>query len=141
MSQSTETRGEHALANLRTLLEVNTQMTRLDPSGRLDAEPNDEVQRVISDIIGSAEDHRHSLAGLIHEWESHMRRTRARAAPQTESRLSPRELLESWVAIKESAADLYRKSAPHAPTALIARRLRELAREEEIQAERLRGLL
>lgn len=141
MSQSTAARAETALANLRTLLEVNAQMSRVSPDRRMDSAANEEVQQVLQDVLASAETHHDALVRVIDQWESHLRRGRVPLAATVESRLSPRELVESWVAIKESAADLYRRSASVAPTTALRRELESLAREEEIMAERLRVLL
>lgn len=141
MSRIATAHSENALANLRTLLEVNAQMAREDPDERLDGSPNDEVRDVIADVLESAADHRDVLASLIRDWESHMTRPRPRLKASVDARLSARELIESWIAIKDASRELCEKAAEHAPTARIRRRLHQLAEEEEEHAARLRDLL
>ncbi len=132
---------ESVLANLRTLLDVNAQMARERPADRLECGSSDEVHDVIEDVFERACGHRDALERLIADWESHVRRSRPVLQPSVEARLSPRELIESWLAIKEVSAELYRRAAELAPTPRIRRGLDDLAREEDALGRRLRALL
>ena len=141
MTRSTAAQSDSALQNLRTLLEVNAQMSRESQEDRLLSTPNDEVREVLEDILDAAGEQRDSLASIIREWEATARRARPRIRPDVEARLEPREFIESWLALKESSAEMYRKAAQSAPTARIRRRLEELADQEAALADRLRDLL
>lgn len=141
MSRSTVARPEAALGNLRTLLEVNAQMARERLADRVAGHPSDAVQDALALATRSASHHRDELADVIREWESHAHGGRAEATPSAEARLTPRELLESWLAIKESAAEMLNRAAGLAPSARLRRRLLDLAHEESVHAARLRDLI
>lgn len=136
------TENNAALANLRALLEVNGQIAREHGRMRLEGQPSDEVASTLDSVTRSAAMHRDELARLIGEWE----RARSRREGRGESRVrepvvTPREVVESWLDIKESAAELYRRAATDAPTHDLRVRLLALAQEEDVHCERLRRLL
>lgn len=141
MTRSTAAHTDHALSSLRTLLEVNAQIARERHDLRVDAALNEEVADTLAAVSRTAAVHRDELANVIREWEA-LARGQAPPAPSTaESVISPRDLIESWLAIKESSSAMYRKAAENAPSARLRRRLLDLAHEEEVHGERLRRLL
>ncbi|HVL47036.1 MAG TPA: hypothetical protein VM889_00595 [Candidatus Thermoplasmatota archaeon] len=132
--------GEEALARLRALLDVNTELGRFDPAGALaDDGGGRAVGEVLEDVARGSDDIGFRLAAIVAEWESES--GPSRAVPIRVRTLSPRELVESWLAIKESSAAVFRDAAALAPSPGLATALEALALEEEENAARLRDLL
>lgn len=132
---------DEALGRLRAILQVNGELAQFDPfaSAHTPGGPSGELHVVLGDIVTGAGRHRERLSDILRRWEA-----RPSAHPRVSIRtntLSFRDLVESWVAIKESSAEMYRDAAAVAPDPLMSEELLALASEEDGYARRLRELL
>ncbi|HWG91608.1 MAG TPA: hypothetical protein VNZ52_12235 [Candidatus Thermoplasmatota archaeon] len=131
---------ERVLEQLRTiqLLEEN-----LGPKGLLklrgisqDAEGLD----VIDHLMARSQATLNELREVIDDWSSVTSNMPVQKAPK-EQRLDREEVLQSYIELKEDAAQILSRAASEAPNRDIQLRLETLARRELENAEKLRTLL
>lgn len=134
-----EVADERALEQLRTvqLLEETIGPRTIRQLG---AVLSDRSSETLVRIEEDARRHRAVLEEVIREW-AHLARPRREEAPAAEHHLSEQEILESFIELKQSQADVLRRAASAAPNDDLRERLEEVAAREEDTVERLRKLL
>ena len=128
-----------SLKSLRSLLEVHESVLNSRYLSLIQSLHNEDAKEVLLETSLNAADQFTRLEDIVRQW-------RAVAPPQpgeppARRRLTLREVVESWVEIKEGSVEIYQRAAACAPTAALREALLELAREDERQVERLRALL
>lgn len=102
----------------------------------LNMAPSDSAERVLASILAEGLQHMMELEEILEAWEA-----RVNGRPlQVDSTLPFEEVVESLVAVKKDAAEMYRDAARDCPDPHIAERLKQLANQEDEQADVL-GLL
>ena len=98
-------------------------------------------RRVLETVARQGVDDLRDLDEVLHEWARVVGEDGPPEAPVGHEALPTEEVLRSVVELKESEAQMFRRSAETAPTDRIRTRLLNLAARQEAAAEKLKSLL
>ena len=130
----------------RTLNELRTIQyleETVGPSGlrRLaDALPDEESRAIVQSLRRRAASASLELESIIEDWNAAVSDQPRRPKPLAPDGLDLAELVESFVEVKRSSAELLRRAARDAPDPRLRERLMSLADEEDGAAENLQKL-
>jgi len=130
----------------RTLNELRTIQyleETVGPAGlrRLaDALPDEESRAVVQGLRRRAASASLELESIIEEWNQAVSDQPRRPKPLQPGGLDFPELIESFVEVKRSSAELIRRAARDAPNEALRKRLHTLAEDEEHAAAKLASL-
>lgn len=105
------------------------------------AMPGEEGRRLLDDLARLSVDQMHALDDVMQAWRRARPQAQAPAVAPPRRGLSPRELIEGFVELKQSEAEVLREVAREAPAPEIREKLERLAIEQEEAAERLQRFL
>lgn len=131
----------------RTLNELRTIQyleETVGPAGlrRLaDAMHDDEQREIVQALRRRAASASFELESIMEEWNRLLTGVPRKAKPMPTGGLETNEIVESFIEVKRSSAELLRRAAKTAPTDRLRERLTSLAGEEEHAAEQLERLL
>lgn len=128
-----------SLKALRALLEVQEGFLNTHYLSTIQRLGNEEAREVLLETALNAAHQSSRLDDVVRQWRSVA--PPAPEGPAARVRPSLREMVESWIEIKQGSSDIYRAAAEVAPAASLRESLLELAREDEAAVERLRALL
>ena len=137
---------ELSSSSLKTLNELRTIQyleETVGPAGlrRLaDALPDETARAAVQALRRRAASASMELESIIEDWNAAVRDEPRRPKPLAPGGLDLAELLESFVEVKQSSADLLRRAAKAAPTGALRARIETLAEDEERAARDLRDL-
>lgn len=130
----------------RTLNELRTIQyleETVGPAGlrRLaDALEDEEARASIQALRRRAASASLELESIIEDWNAILTNKPRRAKPLAPGGLDASEIIESFVEVKRSSAELLRRAARDAPTPRLKERLEALAAEEEQAADKLQAI-
>jgi len=131
---------DETLRALKALLEVQESVLHSEYFRRVQSLQNDEAREVLLDIALNSADQANRLADVVALWR--LSKNRPQAGPAgTEPDSTVRDILESWVEIKEGSVAIYQAAAAEAPSPELKEALRRLAAEDESYVRALRQLL
>lgn len=130
-----------ALNELRTIQYLEETVGPAGLRRLADALPDDAQREVVQNIRRRAASASFELENILEEWNHHLSGKPRRPTPHPVGGLDTAEILESFIEVKRSSAELLRRSAKEAPTERLRERLLDLAAEEENAAAKLEGLL
>lgn len=129
-----------ALQELRTIQYLEETVGPTGLRRLADALPDSDAREVVLQLRRRAASASLELEGIIEEWNAAVSDRPRRPKQLAPGGLDLAELLESFVEVKRSSAELLRRAAHEAPTAGIRERLLALAQEEDAVAEKLQSL-
>ncbi len=138
---------ELSSATNRTLHELRTIQyleETVGPTGlrRLaDSLADEEHRSLIQTMRRRAASASMELESIIEDWSAVMQDAPRRPKPLAPGGLDAREMLESFIEVKRSSAELLRRAARDAPTPRLRERLLMLADEEQKSADGLASLM
>lgn len=130
----------------RTLNELRTIQyleETVGPAGlrRLaDALPDEDQRSTVQGLRRRAASASLELESIIEDWNAILSNKPRRPKPLAPGGLDTAELVESFVEVKRSSAELLRRAARDAPTPRLRERLLQLADEEDQAAMKLEGI-
>ncbi|HEX2021539.1 MAG TPA: hypothetical protein VHH36_02430 [Candidatus Thermoplasmatota archaeon] len=102
-----------------------------------DALPDDEQRSTVQGLRRRAASASMELESIIEDWNAIVANKPRRTKPLAPGGLDAAEMVESFVEVKRSSAELLRRAARDAPTPRLKERLLSLADEEESAADKL----
>ncbi|HWH07775.1 MAG TPA: hypothetical protein VNX21_01160 [Candidatus Thermoplasmatota archaeon] len=129
-----------ALSELRTIQYLEETVGPTGLRRLADALPDSEAREVVLQLRRRAASASLELEGIIEDWNAAVTERPRRPKQLAPDGLDVAELLESFVEVKRSSAELLRRAAREAPTPSIRERLMSLAAEEDQAAQKLLGL-
>jgi hypothetical protein len=127
----------------RTLNELKTIQyleETVGPAGlrRLaDALPDDDSRRIVQSLRRRAASASLELESIIEDWAHSSSDQPRKPKPLAPSGLDLAEMVESFIEVKRSSAELLRRAAKTAPNETLRERILALAEEEEQAAQKL----
>ena len=137
---------ELSAATGRTLNELRTIQyleETVGPAGlrRLaDALADEDQREVVQNLRRRAATASFELESILEEWNQHLSGAPRRPKPTPPGGLDAAEIVESFVEVKRSSAELLRRAAKDAPNERLRERLLALASDEDHAAEKLEQL-
>ena len=131
----------------RTLNELRTIQyleETVGPAGlrRLaDALHDDEQREIVQNLRRRAASASFELESIMEEWNQLLTGAPRKAKPMPTGGLETSEIVESFIEVKRSSAELLRRASRTAPNDRLRERLNTLADEEENAAQQLEKLL
>ncbi|HLE98233.1 MAG TPA: hypothetical protein VI997_12745 [Candidatus Thermoplasmatota archaeon] len=132
--------GEESLRHLVALLEFHASVDGPATLERLRRLPNEEARATLEALVTRAREDRIELFEIVRAWRRMAPPPRG-TGPAPREPQSLRELVEGWIEMKRTAAEVYGMAANTAPTQRLGDRLRALADREEEDCARLLELL
>ena len=129
-----------ALNELRTIQYLEETVGPTGLRRLADALPDSDAREVVLQLRRRAASASLELEGIIEDWNAAVTDRPRRPKQLAPGGLDVAEILESFVEVKRSSAELLRRAAREAPTPQIRERLIALAKDEDSAAEKLQGL-
>lgn len=131
----------------RTLNELRTIQyleETVGPAGlrRLaEALPDDESRDIVQEVRRLAASASLELESIIEDWNAHATAQPRTPRPLGGAGLGFADMVESFIEVKRSSAELLRRAARNAPNDALARRLVNLSEDEDSAAQKLSQIL
>lgn len=129
-----------ALNELRTIQYLEETVGPQGLRRLADALPDEGARAVVLALRRRAASTSMELEGIIEDWNSAVSDRPRRPKALAPGGLDMAELIESFVEVKRSSAELLRRAAKEAPNAEIRDRLVALSQEEDAAAQKLQSL-
>lgn len=126
-----------ALNELRTIQYLEETVGPAGLRRLADALPDEDHREVVQGLRRRAANASFELESILEEWNGLLTGRKRQAAPPPTGGLDTREIIESFVEVKRSSAELLRRAAREAPTDRLRERLMMLADEEDDAAAKL----
>lgn len=126
-----------ALNELRTIQYLEETVGPAGLRRLADALPDEDQREVVLNLRRRAASASFELESILEDWNRHLTGKPRHAVPPAPGGLDANDIIESFIEVKRSSAELLRRAAREAPNEKLRQRLLTLAEEEANAAEKL----